>query len=209
MEETQLTFWFLQKPHSEVETIKKDLLKYTQRFVLALERCKGAHKETNGEHYHIAAEIDQEEYNRYKQNIYQKQYKLRGKAIDGKPKQYGKIEKVRDQTKMLAYTIKDMNLVLNGITLEELQQSIDVSYPKTETWEQQIIDALKAQDNDDRITLGNIEAKVMELEILVLNHYLVYSTTLAVPSRAFMKKIIIRYLMYFRKVDVTIIRYLI
>lgn len=181
-------------PHKDIDMFEDDLKKYCDKYVIGLETCRGAHKETNGEHFHVAAEIDNETYLKYKNNIYNKKYKLRGKALSGLPKQYGQVNDVRDKTRMMAYTLKDKNITYHNITLQELQTYIDQAYPKEDKWEQQIIDRLKL----------NIQPEEMGQQILlydwiqeeIIMHYMEYSTQKAVPSKAYMKKIALRYLMY-------------
>lgn len=94
--------------HSEKEYIKDQLIRHTLPggyYLLSQEVAKDSHKETNGEHFHVMAQMTNEAYGLMSMNIKRK-YNLRGKAVEGKPRQYGKVA-VKKLLEAISYTGKD------------------------------------------------------------------------------------------------------
>lgn len=196
----QYLFWFVAIQHTAVEQYIIDLEKYIDpsgAYLISKETAKGVHKETGGQHIHVAAEMDITTYNKFHDNIHKKKLKLLCKAKDGIGKQVGRTKDVRDQTKFLAYTCKDQNIIYKNIDLKTIQLYISESYPKTETWEEQIINYFKLHyvepDGWDFMAQG---FDIEQLETLVIKFYIENSKTKAVPTRGYVKKLILRFLMY-------------
>lgn len=130
-------FFMCAIPHSQLETLEKMLTKYidvSASYIIAMETAKDSHSETQGEHFHFAVQMDDKQYERFRHTVFTNHYKLRGRATDGKPRQYGKVKEVRDQTKFLAYTVKDQNIVYRNIDLEAIQAYIEASYPRRDVY---------------------------------------------------------------------------
>lgn len=102
------------------------------RYLIGMEVSKDSHATTNGEHMHIICDMDEPVYDRFRKTILVKKYQLRGQARNGQPRQYGKIRCIRDETKMLQYTVKDQNVRFEGYTVDEIQGYIKHSYPRKE-----------------------------------------------------------------------------
>ncbi len=58
-------------------------------------------------------------------------FKLRGKAKDGKSRQYGKVKEIDNVEKMAAYTLKDGNIRTN-MSENDLEKYRSISYKKNE-----------------------------------------------------------------------------
>ena len=196
----EFLFWFVAITHDKVDSYIECLEKYLEpsaAYVVSKETAKGVHKETNGQHIHIAAELDVKTYNLFHDNIHKKKLKLLLKAKDGIGKQVGRTKEVRDQTKFLQYTVKDKNIIYRNIDLKTIQEWIERSYPKTESWEEQIIHYFKIQyvePPDWSIVIQGYQ--ITQLEDLVIQFYIENSKTKAVPTRNYIKRLILRYLMY-------------
>lgn len=209
-------FWFVAIKHIKVNDYIIDLKKYLKtnaKYIVAQETKKNVHKETNGEHIHVAATMSEENFKRFHQNIHQKKLKLQLRAGNGVGKQAGRVKDVKDQVKMLAYTCKDKNLQTQNMTKQEIEELIEKSYPKADTWEDQIMQNihLHLQMPFAPIDYCNIDAVSMDIETLIIDHYLQHSKQKAVPSRAYIKKLMLRFLMYEidEKIPAKVIRQLI
>jgi len=81
---------------------------------------------------HFAVEMDDKQYDAFRHTCFNNHYKLRGKAVSGKSRQYGKIKQVKDETRFLSYTVKDKNIVYRNIDLKTMSEYIEKSHPKVE-----------------------------------------------------------------------------
>ena len=143
--------FFLAALHfKKIDDFMSDLSQHLQskRFLIGLERVTDAHHETNGEHFHVAADMTDKEYDKFRNTILKRKHNLRGKVTNGLPRQYGMVHNVRDETKLLAYTCKDQNIRYVGMTLEEVQGYIALSYKKEEKYQFQnkLMEYLEYQD---------------------------------------------------------------
>ena len=116
--------------------LSKDLEGYldpSAAYIVAKEVANdGKHKETQGEHFHIAAQMSDKQYDSFRNTILKKKYNLRGKATKGLPRQYGVVRDVRNETKFLAYTCKDKNIIFRNIDIKTIKQYISESFKKEE-----------------------------------------------------------------------------
>lgn len=97
--------------HSETDYLKEELKGF--KYLLGLETSEY-------EHYHFLVEMSDKAYHAFSKKIFKDKYKLRGRAIKGCPRQYGKEKSIRDIQKVARYTCKDKNVVTN-IPEEELE----------------------------------------------------------------------------------------
>lgn len=208
-EEIPFLFWFAAVKHSTVPEYKKKLEQYldiSAAYIIGLETAKGVHHTTNGEHIHVAAQIDKDTYKKFHLNYHVGQLKLIMKTKDGIAKQNGLIKTVRNETRFLAYTCKDNNIIYRNIDLKTLQEYIEESFPKVETWENDIIDFIK-QNFDPSDTLedesedlghqGPAYHRLPQLvECIIVNYYITNSKKKSVPARTTIKKLVCRYMMY-------------
>lgn len=183
--------------HSEIETLEKMLIKYidaSASYIIAMETAKDSHSETQGEHFHFAVQMDDKQYERFRHTVFTNHYKLRGRATDGKPRQYGKVKEIRDQTKFLAYTVKDQNIVYRNIDLKDIQDYIEVSYPRRDVYTFQA--SLMKHLVNNQINFAQLPGiqdhlAIDKIEIEILNYCMAHEKVL---SRSFLKQMTSTYL---------------
>jgi len=106
--------------HNQIDYVLEILKEYDiGSYLIGLEVTKEAHKETNGEHIHFLVQMSDKDYHKFSKRIFIDKYKLRGKALKDKPRQYGRVKKIEDFNKMGSYTLKDGNIRTN-MTEEQL-----------------------------------------------------------------------------------------
>lgn len=157
-----MKFFFLAIKHTQIETLWDYLGNYCSpeaRVLLAWEVTKTAHKQTDGEHFHVAADMTDKEYQAFKKTIILKHYQLCGRAKDGIGRQYGLIQedKIRNETKFLTYTIKSNNYYSKNMDIEELQELYEHSFQKDDE-----------RDLDNKV-MDYIEAKHTPMEYITYN----------------------------------------
>lgn len=96
--------------HSDKEYIKEQLKDF--KYLFGMETCEY-------EHYHFLVEMSDKNYHAFAKRVFKDKYGLRGRAISGAPRQYGKVSQIRDIQKIARYTCKDKNIITN-IGEEEL-----------------------------------------------------------------------------------------
>lgn len=82
------------------------------------------------DHFHVLFQGDNKIYTNFSKKIVEK-FKLRGKAKDGKSRQYGKVKEIESVEKMAAYTLKDGNIRTN-MSEKDLEKYRSISYKKNE-----------------------------------------------------------------------------
>jgi len=108
------------------------LTKNVFNFCISHEKSVTTHKETNGSHYHFFIEFNTRLY-----TLFIKWFKdnynpnLIGRAAGGRPRQYGKVQDIRDELKMLAYTIKDKKY-FHTLDKQRIEIAKDIGYAKSE-----------------------------------------------------------------------------
>jgi hypothetical protein len=131
-EETEWIACMFAVKHSEYDHIKSRLFHYLPKgelFIISKEIADGSHKHSNGEHIHICARMTSVIYGNMSENITRK-YKLRGKAGDGEPRKYGKVQGIRQIDLMCAYVLKDGEYETN-IAKDRLDELLALSHTKT------------------------------------------------------------------------------
>ena len=95
-------------PHSEIDYVVSTLTKYDSvgEYLIGLESG-------NFEHMHFFVEMSRADYGRFRKRVFIDRFKLRGRARKGLARQYGKVKKIDNLTKMAAYTLKDGNIRTN------------------------------------------------------------------------------------------------
>ena len=110
--------------HTEFENLKTEMLKFEAPYVMSAE--DGAY-----EHFHFLAKLTDRQYYNFCKRVFKDKYKLRGRAVADKPRQYGKVQKIKDLSKMMAYTIKDKNFATN-MTTEEIEAILNKKIEEVE-----------------------------------------------------------------------------
>lgn len=158
--------------HKEINNVQIMLEKYidaSASYIISMETSKTAHKETKGQHMHYAVQMDNKQYDAFRHTCFNNTYKLRGRAVDGHPRQYGKIKQVRDQSKFLSYTVKDKNIIYKNIDLKTIQEYICKSYERVDKKDtvQALMDHLSTLTFTPLPGLSeNIATDIIEIEIL-------------------------------------------
>lgn len=198
-----MIFFFCALAHSEIDNFINFLTKYIDvsgRYLIGMETSKDTHPQTQGQHLHVCADLSQKQYDSFRKTILVKHYGLQGQARDGNPRQYGVVKKVRDETKMLQYSVKDQNIRYLGITPEEIKSLIENSYKKTPIKDHLEIMMKQIQEkNPIKMSENNkIEADITQIEIMILTYYM-DNDLKKVLNKASLKSLTTRYLMYYAK----------
>ena len=117
--------------HQFKDKFMEILKKYcTKCFIVALEKSKNTHKETNGEHLQCIIDMEEVTYGNMNKALI-KEFNLRGQAKDGLGRQYGKItkDKINDIEQACIYTTKEGNVISN-IDKYQIQQWYEKSFIK-------------------------------------------------------------------------------
>lgn len=179
--------------HSEKENIIKYIEKYMDicgGYLIAMETSETSHQDTSGQHFHFAVDMSKENYDKFRKTVLVNHYGLRGQAKDGKPRQYGVVHNVRDETKFLTYMCKEKflpHIIYKKIDLKTIEQYIQDSFKKVDKkiYENVLMDylldnkAIFTRDNAyDNAILKRVDNQyipgidVNMLEELVLKHYI-------------------------------------
>lgn len=96
------------------------------------------------EHYHFLVQMSTSDYHLFAERVFRKKYKLRGRAIQDKPRQYGKIKNIEDLEKLKSYTIKDGNYRSN-MPQQDVQKYFENSFKKADKQKliQQVAEAIE------------------------------------------------------------------
>lgn len=133
--------------HTEKDYVIETIMEYgIGTYLISLETAQLSHKETGGEHFHFMVQMTDEDYHKFSKRVFIDKYKLRGRALKDKPRQYGRVKNIENLERMAAYTIKDGNIVTN-MTQEELDHYKTISFKKTEIKEEREIVLQYIKDN--------------------------------------------------------------
>lgn len=106
-------------PKEQLTYIKEKLLEYDiGLYIIGTEQKPYIH-------YHVVFQGTDKIYNKWCKKIREK-YSLRGRAQNGKPRQYGKVKTIENLEKMKAYTVKEKNVISN-MDDEQIQHYINLS----------------------------------------------------------------------------------
>lgn len=199
---TQLKFFMAALAHSEIDDFEKYLIKYIDvsgRYLIAMEIATDSHAQTKGHHLHVAADMDDKGWDAFRKTVLVKKYQLKGQARGGNARQYGLVHNVRDEFRMLSYTVKDGNFRSN-MELDYLKEYIEASFPKKKSIDhvkalmQSIATALPHKLND----FNQLQVDIQKVEVQVLEYYIDHELMKSI-NKAQLKSLTIRYLMYYEK----------
>lgn len=118
--------------HLEIDNVEEILKEYEiGAYLIGLEISLDSHEETDGEHMHFVVQMTDQDYHRFSKRVFIDKYKLRGKALKDKPRQYGRVKRIQDLERMCAYTLKDYNIRSN-MTEKQLDSYKNISFKKQE-----------------------------------------------------------------------------
>ncbi len=103
-------------PHTDADEIRQDLERLETKYIMGLEV-------SSYEHIHFLALMTKQEYHAFSKKNFIVRHKLRGRAVKGKPRQYGKESDIRDIEKYTKYCLKDQNFLTN-MTKDEIEEII-------------------------------------------------------------------------------------
>ena len=185
-------FFMVALPHSNAAELESWLKQYIiegSEYIIGLEICS-SHKETDGQHFHIAVEMDDKIYDTFRKSVLVNHYKLRGRATKGLPRQYGIVKQVRDETKFLAYTVKDQNIITNITDKSRLNKYIEQSYKREEkqTFEKSVFEYLDAKLPPFDCALST----TYPIQLKILDYY--RNNTDKLPALSTLKYLSLKYL---------------
>lgn len=106
--------------HEHFEYLEETLKEYdVGHYIIAFE-----HK--NYDHFHFYCQMTEVHYHRFAKRVFKDKFKLRGRAKDGQPRQYGKVKTVENHEKMMSYTLKDENYKTNMCDTE-IKEAIELA----------------------------------------------------------------------------------
>ena len=132
-------------------------------------------------HFHIIADIDINDYNAFIAKVVRKKWKLRGRATNGNPKQYGRITNIKKPCHMIAYTLKQGSYISNlqEITLNPFK---DISYTKDKRGEDKELRDKCLQFVDERFkTKAWVDEETLKttiIEFLLTNNIFIRSRSI-------------------------------
>ncbi len=195
--------WFAAIAHEHEQEVSTLLNEYNiGGYIIGLETTEDSHKETNGEHMHFVAQISNQDYHNLSERLKRK-YKLRGKALKDKPRQFGCVTKIENLEKLKAYTLKDGKFKSN-LTEKELKQLIDISYRKESVhtlWDKLVAHLDKVHCAPSDIYVNNkYSCYINDLRRSVIEFH-VQNYTQKGLSRSAVESAARKYIMYHSKID--------
>lgn len=113
-------------PEKEHDTLEEVLKEYNiQGYIIA-------HEAKPYSHFHFVVQMTDTDYHSFAQRIFKKKHGLRGRAIKGEPRQYGRLKHIENLQRLKAYTIKDGNFRTNLLPAEILALK-EISFEKDES----------------------------------------------------------------------------
>lgn len=202
--------FFVALEHSNKDQFVSDVESYLDddaKYIIAMEVAKDKHIETKGEHFHFVGDMTDKQYDSFRKSILVKKYQRQGVARNGVGRQYGKIGKIRDETKLMAYTVKDNNIIYRKIDLKTIQELIQKSYHKEERQFplKELMEHLKSQSvyfyetmYDDRDHIHKLNAcRYDKIEFAIIQFYLDNSTCEKILTKSQIKSLTTKFLMYY------------
>ena len=185
--------------------IVEDLEKYLDAsacYLIGLETAPKAHPLTKGQHYHIFCDMTKQNYEKFRKTILVNKMNLTGQARNGVGRQYGIVKHIKDETKMMSYTLKSNNIIYKNFDLKTIQDSYSESYqtksPKCFVDEIMAylltIDFYKMEGEITPVPV--IDFELLEQSIVV---YYIDNDIGKPVSKATLKSLGTRYLMYHHK----------
>lgn len=132
--------------HDEFDYLENEIMKLEAEYVISAE------VETY-EHFHFLVRMSDKQYHAFSKRVFKDKYALRGRAIKGQPKQYGKKkDDIKNLKDALAYSIKDKNFRSN-MTKQRIEYILekkieDVKNNKNKDNSQQLKDDLLKYMNE-------------------------------------------------------------
>lgn len=131
-------FFFAAIRHDVVDDFVQDLkdnMDVSYAYIVGIETSHDTLQETMGQHVHVACTMTTRQYDNFRNKIFVRKHGLRGKAIKGKERQYGKIknEHIRSYPDFFAYIIKDGDLRIENIPEDTIESFAVRAFSKPTT----------------------------------------------------------------------------
>lgn len=132
MSEHEWQSFFACIEHQYFDEVMAILTSYDiQGYIVAKEISSASHQDTNGEHMHFVVQMHPSDYKRFADRVFIKRFKLRGRAVKGLSRQYGKLTNIENLERMKIYVLKDGNYVTN-LPKDEIARLAQQSFEKNE-----------------------------------------------------------------------------
>lgn len=133
--------------HSHFDYLENTLKEYDiGSYIVSAEVSSTSHEATKGQHFHFLVEMTDQDYTRFSKRVFIDKFKLRGRAVKGLPRQYGKVKQIENLEQMKRYTVKDGNFRTN-LTDTEIEELVENSFQKDEKKkiQDELMDVLQEQ----------------------------------------------------------------
>lgn len=162
-----------------------------------------AHEAEPYSHYHFVIEFMEEperNYHNFCKRIFINKYKLRGRALKDKPRQYGALKKIENIQRMMAYTLKEGNFITN-IETNQIEKLIEISkqHTKYHTFREKLLKHLEEKQlhKPRPSIMFNYETPLPledKVKREVIDYYLTKQETNIKLSKAFIENIYLEYI---------------
>jgi len=165
-------------PHTYDDTLWSHLCKYsteTTRIIMAKEISKKSHQDISGHHFHVYVEWEDKTWEAFKKTILIKTYQLRGQAKDGLPRQYGRVTKIKDDVKMIAYTIKCNDYKQTNVDqsyLDEIYKNESFEKEDKKDYQETLMEHLLAVRETFIVADHDNPIKIYDLAEEILRHHM-------------------------------------
>ena len=135
------------------------------KYLLSMEVCKQSHASTNGEHMHFVLHIEPKPFLAWYATL-KNRYNLAGKNSKKTTRYIGflNLDKVKDPTQLLKYTLKDGNFINKGFDEEEIQALYEQSYQKASSIIEELMEHLDTCSF--KIGVNELDITMIEIEVL-------------------------------------------
>lgn len=167
-------------------------------YIIGMETSTDTHSEFEGQHLHICADMSEKQYDSFRKTYLVKKLGLSGQASKGRSRQYGKVRNIRDETKMLQYTVKDQNIYYRNYDLKIIQQLIQDSFRKKDKKDfiTELMEYLQTCMFYSVMEPDKLE--IHQIEITIIKYYML-QRVMKPLSKSQIKSLTTKYLMYFHK----------
>ena len=124
--------WYASILHKHIKEVTTQLQKYKTvgYWIVSMETCNRAHKDTFGQHMHFLAKMTDRDFNAFRDWL-KRHFGLQPKATDDHARQFGKVKTIENLARMAMYTVKDGNVQTN-MPEEQLRLLTKQSFQKVD-----------------------------------------------------------------------------
>lgn len=141
-------------------------------------------------HYHFVVQMSEKDYHKYAKRVFKDKFNLRGRAIKDYPRQYGKIKKIADISKMQAYTLKEGDYRTN-MSLEKINELIILSKQNTRK------STLEEELMNDLIKFDTPHMGDYDLQKRILRFYMNQETKVII-TKSKLNNLLTKYKMFYK-----------